>query len=575
MNQKLDSSNETLSRRKAVLAAASTIASGLFVASHSNSEDVAERSKLTDDGGNLPPTPFEFTPFTRPLPIPVVKEPLAVGNPPYEPGNVSHGIAPEYFDRSVAESPELNWFERYPTQYYQMNLRHAFHEFIPGVRTPVVTYDGTVPGPTYRARIGQPKVIRVTNSLDLETSLHLHGGHNPAHSDGYPNFYVLPGGARDYFYTNTVPMLDGVPDFSESPSTMWYHDHAMDLTALTCWTGLAGFYLAYDDLELDLIRSNVLPGDPFDVPVCLFDRRLNADGTLAFDPLDHNGALGDLLLANGETQPFMKVQRRKYRFRFLNGSNARFWELRLSNGQPFIGLGRDSWLFPEAIERETLLLGMANRADVVIDFTDAPSELFLENILLQNDGRGPEGKLDDRAVQIPGVPVMKFIVEDASGPPNATVDVGTPLRPHHAISPAEVVTTREFDFMRRKGAWQINQQFFDPAVANATPQLGTAERWILRNKSGGWWHPIHIHLESHQIQSVDGVPADGADRFKSDCVILGPGTEVEILMKFRTFRGPFVFHCHNLEHEDMRMMFVLDPRVESTVAPQPVERVFP
>lgn len=128
--------------------------------------------------------------------------------------------------------------------------------------------------------------------------------------------------------------------------------------------------------------------------------------------------------------------------------------------------------------------------------------------------------------------------------------------------------------MRRKGAWQINKEFFDPALANATPQLGTAERWILRNGSGGWWHPIHIHLESHQIQSVDGVPAAGVDRFKSDTVILGPGTEAEILMNFRTFRGPFVFHCHNLEHEDMRMMFVLDPRVEGTVAPQPVERVF-
>ena len=124
-------------------------------------------------------------------------------------------------------------------------------------------------------------------------------------------------------------------------------------------------------------------------------------------------------------------------------------------------------------------------------------------------------------------------------------------------------------------AWQINHQFFDEHRADATPTLGTAERWILRNEGGGWWHPIHIHLESHQqVRQEEAIPPL-EDRFKSDTATLGAGTEIEIFMKFRTFKGPFVFHCHNLAHEDMRMMFVFDPRIEPTPSPQPIQQSFP
>ena len=249
--------------------------------------------------------------------------------------------------------------------------------------------------------------------------------------------------------------------------------------------------------------------------------------------------------------------------------------MRLSSGQPFLGLGKDTWLFPNAVERDTLLLGMAQRADVVIDFTDAPNELFLENILIQKDGRGPSGSLDDRELQIPGTPFLKFIVEGDRQPDSASVSVGTQLRPHVPINPAEITQTRVFEFSRRNGAWQINKQFFDPDLANATPTLGTAERWILRNTSGGWWHPIHIHLESHQLVRLNGLRPQVEDRFKNDTVNLDGNGEAEILMNFRTFKGPFAFHCHNLEHEDMRMMFTFDPRITPSRAPQRIQQSFP
>lgn len=572
-------SSSAVTRRGALQVGAAAIATSVFVGLSPEARAKKGRGgggsgSGGGTGGGTTGTPIRFTPFTVDLPRAAVKSPLAIGTPPYQPGAVFHGIAPEFFNRTLAENPSQRYYEAFPTKFYEMRCQYAVHEFIPGVRTPVMTYDGTVPGPTFKARVGEPVVIREWNDTDRELSTHLHGGHNPAHGDGYPNFYILPGKARDYYYTNTVPMELGQPDFGESPSTMWYHDHSMDLTDEHVVRGMAGFFLTYDDLELDLINRNVLPADEYDIPVAIQDKRFNADGTLWYDPLDHNGYLGDVMCLNGKAQPKMHVQRRKYRFRFLGGSTARFFELRLSDGN-FIGLGMDTWLFPQAIERNTLLLSPAKRADVIIDFTNAPNEVFLENILIQEDGRGPSGKLNDRETQIPGFPLMKFIVEGDPQPDSATVEVGTPLRPHTPIHANEIVATRIFEFERRKGAWQINHKFFDPNRADATPLLGTAERWILRNEGGGWWHPIHIHLESHQIQLVEGQVPPLEDRFKSDTAILGAGTELELFMKFRTFKGPFVFHCHNTAHEDMRMMFVFDPRTTSTRAPTVIQQSFP
>ena len=521
-------------------------------------------------------TPIKYEKFAQNMPVPPVKQPVSIGTPPWEVGDCFHGVAPEYFDRRTAEDPSVEFPQLMPEIYYEMSIRESMVEILPGIRTPIMGYDGLYPGPTFRTRSCQPMVVRQHNELvDCELSTHLHGGHNPSHSDGYPNFYILPGKSRDYFYTNTIPRLDGVPDISECPSTCWYHDHGMDISAETVLHGLAGFYLNYDDLELNLIGQNVLPGDPYDIPIVIQDRTFNADGTIFFDPLDHDGYLGDIYVVNGKAFPKVHVQRRKYRFRFLNGCNARHFELRLSNKQQFLGLGTDSWLYPQAFYRSTLLMSPAKRADVVIDFTNAPSELYLENILEQNDGRGPNGKLSDRDIRIPGTQILKFVVEGEKRPGSATVEEGTKLRPHIPIIAEEVSTTRVFEFHRRKGAWQINKEFFDEFKANACPALGSTERWILRNGSGGWWHPIHMHLESHQIQKIDGKIPPMSERFKVDTSMLGPNTEVEMFMKFRTFKGPFVFHCHNLEHEDMRMMFVFDPRADGPLKNQHIQQFHP
>ena len=556
------------SRRDVLRTGVAALGAGFFVGSNSSVYSQAVFGQ--------PLTPFPVPKFIADLPMPPVKTALASGAAPFTPGDVYHGIAPEFYNRTLAEDPKTKYYEApLPALWYETSIQHGVAEIVPGVKTPILGYDGLYPGPTYKARVGQPVVIRYQNQMEEETSIHLHGGHNPAHSDGYPSFFVLPGKGRDYYYANTVPMENGKPDMNESPSTMWYHSHVLDLTDHQVVQGLAGFFLTYDDLEIGLINNRVLPNDPYDVPIAIQDRRFNADGSIWFDPLDHDGYMGDVYVLNGKAFPKMNVERKKYRFRFLDGCAARFLELRLSTGEPFLQIGNDTWLLPQAISSKTLLMSPAKRADVIIDFTNAPNEVFLENILVQDSGRGPAGKYADRVTQVPGLPIMKFVVQGPKQPSNASVTVGTPLRPHTPIQPSEVVGTRKFVFHRGQGAWQVNKGFYDPDRADATPTLGTAEKWILENPGGGWWHPIHIHLESHTVIRVDGAKPRPEQQFKSDVSILGAGSTVELLMKFRTFKGPFSFHCHNNAHEDMRMMQNLDPRVTPTQAGGKVQQVFP
>jgi FtsP/CotA-like multicopper oxidase with cupredoxin domain len=602
-----------------------------------------KKSKRSRSGSLKGTGPFGYTPFSATFGLPPVLNDSRVdpndgtihnsvnlnpapGTPETAVGSeaVYHGYAPEYerdhptHAAANANGPAEQRWDRFTSgtgeggseAHLQLSIENSTHQFIPDIDTRIFGYasatqgsnfhlsgHGRFPAPTILARQGQPVMMRVQNNLgavgDLgtapECSVHLHGDHTPAHSDGYPDFYILPGRRRDYYYPNVGPRSSAHPapagaspeeiaragntgpySPSDLPTTMWYHEHGMDVTGYLVSQGLAGFYLIQDDIELDLIQRGVLP--PFystplmpgfdddtvtDIPLALMDQVFDSTGTsLPYNFLDHNGRLGDVFTVNGTVQPYFKVQRRKYRLRFLNASNARIYHLRLSHGG-FIQLGQDSWEFPEAIATREFTLAMAQRVDAVVDFSDAPDEVYLENIMEQKDGRGPK-KIDRRKP----TPLMKFVVEGPRHNSDVSVEVGTQLRPFDRIQESEVRATRYFKFVRRNGAWQINNQFFSPRTTNAAPVLNSAERWIFENGGGGWWHPIHIHLEAHEIIKYNGKRPPPQFRHNVDVSVLEPRGTSEFLMKFRTFPGPFVFHCHNLEHEDIRMMNVFDPQPE-------------
>lgn len=445
--------------------------------------------------------------------------------------------------------------------YYTIRLRKAMTEIIPGLRTEIWGYDGLYPGPTLRARHNEPVIVRFVNELPVETLVHNHGAHVPAESDGSPvdGLTIPPGRHKDVCYPNVAPLdpTSGTQALSDFPSTLWYHDHRMGATGRQVSMGLAGFYLLSDALEERLIADGVLPASEFDIPLVIQDRRIGSDGSLRYEPDTFDGVLGDVFVVNGVAQPRFRVRRRKYRLRILNGSSARWYELRLSQGG-LLQIGADSWLLPNAMTPSAsgrahhIQLAPAERADVIVDFRQAPEEVFLENILQQTDGRGPGGLASI------AVPLMQFLVDQGDTPvDNATIAEGHPLRPHTGIRSDEVVQTRTFVFDHdAQGRWVINDQPFGQARVDAEPQLGTAERWILVNGGSGWSHPVHIHLEAHQIQRMTGRTLDPHELFKKDTVRLGPRQSAEVLLRFRTFRGKFVFHCHNLEHEDHDMMGV-------------------
>jgi FtsP/CotA-like multicopper oxidase with cupredoxin domain len=556
---------------------------------------------------------FGYTPFTQPLFIPAVLTNLGYGAltptpqmianrgpiaPTGRSDDVTAGIAPEF-----GYCPDWNQFNnRTHEQEFLMFTEETTQQFVPGgPYTPVFTYrdganapgSGRTPGPTVLVDYRGPAVLRNCNLLtrdrsgvnttdhDVETSIHLHGSHVPAHADGYPEFYVLAGEARDYYYpniapratdpaTNVAPICTGPFDEAWIPSTLWYHDHAMDITGFNVAHGLAGFYLVVDDRERFLESTNVIPtiGGPQDIGLAIADQQFNGDGTIRYDFLEHDGRIGDVFTVNGVVQPYLEVERRKYRFRILNASNARVYELRLSNGRPFVVIGTDSWLLPEAIATPTVEIAAGERHDAIVDFRGLPNgtEVFLENILVQEDGRKPK-EIDPSKKTV----MMKFVVTGTSDVvPDVSVEDGTRIRGRVGdggtppgqwapIREEEIVATRTFRFDRAMGAWTVNNRFFNPRRADAVPEIGVgAERWILENHSGGWWHPIHTHLEGFQIQKETGGTRP-IHRFNNDLAILRDGHTAEVFIKFRTFTGPFVFHCHTIEHEDMRMMGTHDP----------------
>jgi len=418
---------------------------------------------------------------------------------------------------------------------YDIVQSEADQEILPGHVTKIWGYQGVFPGPTIRVRSGHAAVVHQTNRLSVHTVTHVHGGRTPADSDGFATDMVMPGETRTYKYPN-----------QQRASTLWYHDHAMDRTGENVYRGLAGFYIVEDDEELSL----PLPKGDCDVPLVLQDRRFNMDGSLMYDTFGHEGIQGDIMLVNGVPWPRMEVSTRKYRFRILNGSNARPFQLALSNGDPLIVIGTDGGLLAEPVAVRNLPLAMAERAEVVVDFSRVPVG---SKIFLMNTRERPERQQ-----------LMRFDVthreSDNASVPSRLSDPGFLSRPAS-------VNTRTWalqrSFSMRHGlppfVWTINGKHFDPDRSDAKVPLGEIELWRLRNEGAGQQlHPAHVHLAHFQIVERNGKPPLAHEKGWKDTVALEDGEEALVMIRFEQFRGRYMLHCHNLEHEDHAMMSRFD-----------------
>jgi FtsP/CotA-like multicopper oxidase with cupredoxin domain len=482
----------------------------------------------------------------------------------------------------------------------------VFHPDLPAQTTWAYvdnTPNATAPA-TIFARYGRPILCRFHNELpdqavgcgSPESSTHLHNLHMSSGCDGYPSdFYSETmagptldqdgpnqgkGRFKDHFYPNIYAGYDelqnGIGDYREALGTLWFHDHTEDFTAPNVYRGLAGFYLLFDHLDSGNERDPTpgalrLPSYPYDYPLAFGDKRFDPNGQLFWDDLHVEGVLGDKVAVNGKIEPVLRVDARKYRFRLLNTGPSRFYEFYLVTAkdkvQPFTYIANDGNLLPEPLlNQQKVHIAVAERADIVVDFSQYPlgTELYLVNRLRQDSTRKPKD------VKAPGTRVLKFIV-DRHPPQQDLSQVPSQLRPLPDLpTPEEIdkLPKRRWEFDRKNGLWTVNGKLFDTHNPRAKIKQGSAEVWELVGKSGGWSHPIHMHLEEGRIlsKSVDGreVPVPPHERGRKDVFALEKTMTIRVLMRFRDFHGKYVMHCHNVIHEDHAMMVRWD--VEDTNA---------
>jgi len=378
----------------------------------------------------------------------------------------------------------------------------------------VLAYDGFFPGPTIRASRGDTASVQFSNGLAEETTVHWHGMVVPSPADGHPQQAVAPGGG--YLYEFPV---------AQRACLNWYHPHPHMLTGEQVNLGLAGAFIVNDSQEDGL----GLPAGAYEVPLIVRDATLDRGGNLDYQPRN-GGFEGKIPLVNGTMNPYLDVDTALYRFRVLNGANARIFGLVLGNGAAFTLIGNDGGLLAAPVSLTRIDVAPAERLDLLVDFRGMP----VGTRVMLRDLRAGWDLLEFRVTRQVNVP--------ATIP--ATLSTIQPLS-----NPA---TTRTFSF---DGMSRINGKVYDLNRIDFEVPFGQTERWRFTTK-GNAPHPVHVHGASFQVQSRTG--GRGAvypwEQGWKDTVLLEDGETVEILIRFDAFRGIYLIHCHKLEHEDMGMM---------------------
>uniref|UniRef100_A0A7N0UBK7 Uncharacterized protein n=1 Tax=Kalanchoe fedtschenkoi TaxID=63787 RepID=A0A7N0UBK7_KALFE len=496
-----------------------------------------------------------------------------------------------------------------------------FHKQIP--RTTVYAYGrsqraATVPGPTIEALHGIPTRVRWTNHLPpkhilpwdptiptaiphrksgIPTVVHLHGGIHGSEYDGHAHAWFTRRFAergpawskRTYHYLN-----------NQQPGTMWYHDHAMGLTRVNLLAGLVGAYVLRDH---KVERPLHLPhGHVYDRTLVVFDRSFKTDGSIYMDRVGNNPKIhpqwqpeyfGDAIIVNGKAWPYLSVRRRKYRFRIINASNARFFRFFFDNGLDFIHVASDSAYHDKPVVLKELLLAPSEIADVVVDFSTS----ITDSAVLRNGANYPYPG-GDPVDEFNGK-VMKFVIDkkpavDTSLVP-ATLIKYPPADVHSAVRTRYIALYEYTSSIDEPTHLYINGKPYD-APATEIVKAGTAEVWEVINLTEDN-HPLHIHvglfrtlsqtellnldefkacmtkendavkcgLEKHARGNETAVP--GHETGWKNVFKMQPGFATRILVRFgyihgknETYsfdasKGPgYVYHCHILDHEDNVMM---------------------
>lgn len=432
--------------------------------------------------------------------------------------------------------------------YYDLTSGRTTATILPGISTPVSVYNGSYVGPTLKVRSGRTSVVTHTNGITVPTAVHTHGAYVDGDSDGHPSDPIAPGAKKSYVLPN-----------GQNARTQWYHDHIEHQTATNVYAGLAGFYLIGDAVEDAL----PLPKGEFDVPLCIQDRLFNSDGTLNYpaSAVSDDGLAGNVIVVNGKAQPYFQVAARRYRFRILNGSNARPYSLGLSNGQPFQLIATEGGLIDAPVTLTSLPIWPAERYEIVIDF--AKVAVGTSVVLTNAMGR-------DSTAQVMRFDVVRSATEDSTVPAVLRSSEAQADATHQNTTAGAATVTRKWNFGKTwDKVYVINGKVYDVNRLDALPRAGDTEIWEFQT-GFGWSHPVHVHLTNFKVLDRNGSPPPAHERgFWKETVVLHPNEKVRVLMKWPAvparpvvsvpattpqFRDRYVFHCHNLGHEDHDMM---------------------
>ncbi|MBK8949345.1 MAG: multicopper oxidase domain-containing protein [Flavobacteriales bacterium] len=437
---------------------------------------------------------------------------------------------------------------------FDLDVDEHVVNFYPGVNTN--TYGASAPylGPTLILHRGDTARVRVHNHLGQVTSMHWHCMRVPGWADGGPPREVLPG--ESWFVEFPV---------NNRAATFWYHPHPDGLTAEQANFGVAGAIVVRDSVEaaLDLPRSYGVD----DLPVVIQDRRFAPNGNFVF------AAYGDSVLVNGTSHAYVECPAQVVRLRLLNGSNARVYQLGFEDGRTFHVIAGDGGLLAAPVPTDRLPLSNGERAEVLVDLTGMAGD----SLLLMSFG-------SELPLTVPGSDHPLWESSALNGIDFAVlrIRVTAPTADPVTVIPASLVTVTppdEADAVRTRtkilagmgmvgmGMFTINGLMFDPAVVNDTMLLGTTEVWEIENISN-MAHPMHLHGGSFYVLDRDGAPPHPWESGPKDVVLVDAGASARIIMRFDDLSDgwPFMYHCHNLMHEDNMMMLqyiVVDPNTGS------------
>ncbi len=431
---------------------------------------------------------------------------------------------------------------------------HYEAELLNGPSDALRVLPDTYLGPILQFRRGQKVRIHFTNQIPEESIVHWHGLHVPDVADGHPRFVI--GTGETYVYDFTV---------MDRAGTYWYHPHPHGRTGPQAYYGLAGPLLIHDEEE----EALGLPSGDYDVPLVIQDRRFDSENQLVYmsGGMDQMmGFLGDRILVNGKPDFTLPVATRPYRLRLLNGSNSRIYKLAWEDGTPITVIGTTGGLLEQPVQREYITLAPAQRLELWVDFSGRPVGSQVRLVSLPSAAPGSERTFTVLTVQVER---------------EEKVDLPLPARlttiPRY--NPADAMNAsnpRTFTLAMTMGrGWTLNGRTFEMTTVadDEIVRLGDLEVWQFVNQAGGGMgmgggmtlpHPMHVHALQFQVLERKVNPGSRAawetlsggfvDEGWWDTVLVMPGEQVKILLRFEDFEGLYLYHCHNLEHEDMGMM---------------------